>query len=62
MTGALSAISISSAIVATYGEQAVDSFYVKDIFGLKIHSESKQAAIIKRLTTAIDEGYQEAMT
>ena len=25
--------SISSAIIATYGEQAVDTFYVKDLFG-----------------------------
>ncbi|MDP6192422.1 MAG: [protein-PII] uridylyltransferase, partial [Paracoccaceae bacterium] len=33
---------IASAVIATYGEQVVDSFYVKDMFGLKFHSESKQ--------------------
>ena len=36
-------ISIASAIIATYGEQAVDVFYVKDLFGLKLHAESKRA-------------------
>ncbi len=46
-------ISISSAIVATYGEQAVDTFYVKDLFGLKIHSESKRAALSAKLYNAI---------
>ena len=35
-------ISIASAIIATYGEQAVDVFYVKDLFGLKLHAESKR--------------------
>ena len=35
-------ISIFTAIIATYGEQAVDTFYVKDLFGLKIRSKSKQ--------------------
>ena len=33
---------IASAVIATYGEQVVDSFYVKDMFGLKFYSESKQ--------------------
>ncbi len=54
-------IRISSAIIATYGEQAVDSFYVKDVFGLKIHSASKQRQIEEKLRKAIEEGYQEAM-
>ena len=31
-----SGLSISSAIVATYGERAVDVFYVRDGFGHKI--------------------------
>lgn len=54
-------ISISSAIIATYGEQAVDNFYVKDIFGLKIHSRSKQQSIEAKLREAIEAGFQEAM-
>ncbi|MDP5335209.1 MAG: [protein-PII] uridylyltransferase, partial [Paracoccaceae bacterium] len=33
---------IASAVIATYGEQVVDTFYVKDMFGLKFHSLSKQ--------------------
>ncbi len=47
-------ISISSAIVATYGEQAVDVFYVKDIFGLKIHSQAKQKTLETKLRAAIE--------
>jgi len=46
-------ISISSAIIATYGEQAVDTFYVKDLFGHKIHAEEKRAALRTRLYNAI---------
>lgn len=47
-------LSISSAIIATYGEEAVDSFYVKDIFGLKITSTSKQKQISEKLYNAIE--------
>jgi [protein-PII] uridylyltransferase len=46
-------IQISSLIVATYGKQAVDVFYVKDIFGLKVRSEAKQQALSARLERAI---------
>jgi [protein-PII] uridylyltransferase len=46
-------ISIASAIIATYGEQAVDVFYVKDVFGLKLHSEAKRRALEARLRAAI---------
>ncbi|MEL7348777.1 MAG: [protein-PII] uridylyltransferase, partial [Pseudomonadota bacterium] len=35
-------VNIFTAIIATYGERAVDVFYVKDLFGLKIHSATKQ--------------------
>ncbi|MBL4872080.1 MAG: [protein-PII] uridylyltransferase [Rhodobacteraceae bacterium] len=52
--------SISSAIIATYGEQAVDAFYVKDLFGLKIHSKDKQHKIEKRLIAAIEQGHKGA--
>jgi [protein-PII] uridylyltransferase len=56
LTGALAQanINIFSAVVATYGEQAVDVFYVKDLFGLKIRSAAKQQAIARRLREAID--------
>ncbi|WP_281283448.1 [protein-PII] uridylyltransferase [Palleronia caenipelagi] len=53
-------ISITSAIIATYGEQAVDTFYVKDMFGLKIHTEAKQKALEKKLREAIAKGVERA--
>ena len=40
-------ISIASAIIATYGEQAVDVFYVKDLFGLKLHAENASGARLR---------------
>ncbi len=47
-------LNIFSAIIATYGEHAVDVFYVKDLFGLKIRSEAKQALIEARLVEAVE--------
>ena len=49
-------ISISSAIIATFGEQAVDTFYVKDLFGLKLYSESKRKKLENKLKEAIQAG------
>jgi len=46
-------VSIASAIIATYGKQAVDVFYVKDLFGLKLHAEPKRRALDARLRSAI---------
>ncbi|MCV6594324.1 MAG: [protein-PII] uridylyltransferase [Silicimonas sp.] len=51
---------IASAVIATYGEQVVDTFYVKDMFGLKYHSEGKQATLEARLRKAIVEGCERA--
>ncbi|WP_443070149.1 [protein-PII] uridylyltransferase [Sulfitobacter sp.] len=53
---------IANAVIATYGEQVVDTFYVKDMFGLKYHSESKQRTLEKRLREAIVEGVERADT
>lgn len=53
-------VRIVSAVIATYGEQVVDSFYVKDMFGLKIMSESKQKALEAKLRDAITSGAQRA--
>ena len=53
---------IANAVIATYGEQVVDTFYVKDMFGLKYHSESKQRTLEKRLREAIVEGVKRADT
>ncbi|MGR3485331.1 MAG: [protein-PII] uridylyltransferase [Paracoccaceae bacterium] len=46
-------VSVASAVIATYGAQAVDSFYVKDMFGLKLHGASKRAMLEKRLRDAV---------
>lgn len=59
-TLAASNIYISSAVIATYGAQVVDSFYVKDMFGLKFHSVGKQRALEKRLREAIVRGAKRA--
>lgn len=47
-------IYIASAVIATYGEQAVDVFYVKDMFGLKLHGEAKRKKIGDALRAAIE--------
>jgi [protein-PII] uridylyltransferase len=38
-------LQINSAHISTYGERAVDVFYVKDIFGLKVDTQSKTDSI-----------------
>ncbi|MGH1423458.1 MAG: [protein-PII] uridylyltransferase [Pseudooceanicola sp.] len=53
-------VQIASAVVATYGEQAVDTFYVKDMFGLKLYSASKQKQLETRLREAITAGQERA--
>ena len=53
-------ISIVSAVIATYGAQVVDTFYVKDMFGLKLHQKSKQDALERRLRQAILDGAERA--
>ncbi len=47
-----SKITIRSAHVATYGERAVDTFYVTDLIGDKLTSGSRLKAIEKRLLEA----------
>ncbi|MEO1536580.1 MAG: [protein-PII] uridylyltransferase [Pseudomonadota bacterium] len=51
---------INSAVIATYGEQVVDTFYVKDMFGLKFHAKSKQRALEQKLRSAIVDGAERA--
>ncbi len=53
-------VQIASAVIATYGAQAVDTFYVKDMIGLKLHAASKRAAIDRRLRAAIESGARRA--
>jgi [protein-PII] uridylyltransferase len=59
-TLAASNIYIASAVIATYGVQVVDTFYVKDMFGLKLHSRAKQEALEKKLRDAIEAGAERA--
>ncbi|MEM7496768.1 MAG: [protein-PII] uridylyltransferase [Pseudomonadota bacterium] len=47
-------VNIFTAIIATYGERAVDVFYVKDLFGLKIRSAQKQKAIEAAIIRAVE--------
>ncbi|HZZ63259.1 MAG TPA: [protein-PII] uridylyltransferase [Roseiarcus sp.] len=51
LTASLSSLNlnIGSAHIVTFGEKAVDSFYLTDLTGQKINSPSKQAAIRRRL-------------
>ncbi|MBM3518181.1 MAG: [protein-PII] uridylyltransferase, partial [Alphaproteobacteria bacterium] len=46
-------LSIASAHIATFGERAVDVFYVKDRFGLKVTKEDALVAIRERLLEAL---------
>ncbi len=55
-------IYIASAVIATYGAQVVDSFYVKDMFGLKLHAKSRQEALERKLRQAIAAGVERAQT
>ncbi|QFT91627.1 Bifunctional uridylyltransferase/uridylyl-removing enzyme [Roseovarius sp. THAF9] len=53
---------INSAVIATYGEQVVDTFYVKDMFGLKFYSPAKQRALERKLREAISDGVEQAIS
>jgi [protein-PII] uridylyltransferase len=55
-------IYIASAVIATYGAQVVDTFYVKDMFGLKLHQKHKQEALDRKLRAAIAEGAERAQS
>ncbi len=53
-------IYIASAVIATYGAQVVDAFYVKDMFGLKLHAGHRQDSLDKKLRQAITDGAERA--
>ena len=46
-------LQIASAHVSTYGETAVDVFYVKDVFGLKVSHDDKIAQIREALMAVL---------
>jgi len=49
-------LTISSAQVTTYGERAVDTFYVRDLFGHKITHESRFKRIEERILDGLKNG------
>ena len=53
-------VSITSAVITTYGPQAVDVFYVKDFSGLKLHSRTRRASLERKLLDAIEEGMEKS--
>jgi [protein-PII] uridylyltransferase len=55
-------LSISTSMVATYGERAVDVFYVRDGFGHKIVHPARLEAVEKRLKAALAPAPLEAST
>ena len=48
-------LQIASSHIATYGERAVDVFYVKDVFGLKVEHAGKMGRIEAELVEAVRE-------
>jgi len=56
-----SGLSISSAMVSTYGERAVDVFYVRDGFGHKVYHQERLKAVHDRLLKALAAEPLEAM-
>ena len=46
-------LQIASAHITTYGVRAVDVFYVKDVFGLKVDNERKLAALRRVMEAAL---------
>ncbi len=55
-------VQIASAVIATYGEQVVDTFYVKDMFGLKFYSAARLRTLEKKLAEAILRGAERAQS
>ena len=57
VTGALFqlGLQISSAKISTFGEEVVDVFYVKDVFGMKIDHKMKLKQIRESLLEALQD-------
>ena len=56
-----SKVTVHSAHVATYGERAVDTFYVTDLIGDKIDSPARVKSLEKRLLEAATSLSEEAV-
>ena len=55
-------LTIANARIATYGERAVDVFYVKDLFGLKITSSTRLETIRLALLSALAQADEQGAT
>jgi [protein-PII] uridylyltransferase len=55
ITSVLSDLSldIASAHITTFGEKVVDTFYVRDLVGMKITNENRQINIVARLKAVL---------
>ena len=47
-------LDITSAHITTFGEKAVDVFYVTDLTGKKVDNDTRQETIRKRLVGVLD--------
>ena len=55
-------LSVAHARIAAYGERAVDVFYVKDLFGLKITNKNKLEQVRLRVLAALSGDQDQADT
>ncbi len=53
-------LTIGSAHIATFGERAVDVFYVKDLIGQKVTNTNKKKAVERQLLEALDNPMKKA--
>ncbi|WP_428982975.1 [protein-PII] uridylyltransferase [Pseudohoeflea coraliihabitans] len=62
ITSVLSDLSLDilSAHITTFGEKVVDSFYVRDLVGMKITNETRQANIMARVAAVLADKQDEA--
>ena len=49
-------LNIASAHIVTFGEKAVDTFYVSDLTGAKVTSPARQSALRRNLLEVFDGG------
>lgn len=56
-----SKVTLHSAHIATYGERAVDTFYLTDLFGSKIESKARLKTLEKRLLKAAEAQTEDEM-
>jgi len=54
-------LDIASAHIATFGEKAVDVFYVTDLTGKKITSKSRESAVRERLLKVLQAAQEPAL-